>query len=322
MKKVLFVLTSATEMGDRPTGYTVSEAAHPWKVFRDAGHVVDFASIQGGEPPADPSSDSDEVIQSFLDDATVQAGLTRSASVDVVEAGQYDAIFLVGGHGAMVDFRGNPALRRLVASVANGGGIVAAVCHGPAGLLDVELDNGLHLVEGRKVSCFTNAEEEEIGLTNTVPFLLADELEAQGAVLQPADNWDEQVSVDELLVTGQNPASAAGVAKEVVKILTTLVREEKAEVEAAAEELRAEKDAEKAADEEEWQDADDAGLQPIIVAEMETRVPTLSVGDAVMQMELSGSPLLVFRNEKHGGVNVVHRREDGNVGWIDPRSAT
>ena len=77
-----------------------------------------------------------------------------------------------------------------------------------------------------------------------------------------------------------------------------------------------------AADEEEWQDADDAGPQPIIVAEMETRVPTLSVGDAVMQMELSGSPLLAFRNEKHGGVNVVHRREDGNVGWIDPRSAT
>ena len=75
-----------------------------------------------------------------------------------------------------------------------------------------------------------------------------------------------------------------------------------------------------AADEEEWQQAPDDGLQPIIVAEMETRVPTLSVGDAVMQMELSGSPLLVFRNEKHGGVNVVHRRDDGNVGWIDPRN--
>ena len=75
-----------------------------------------------------------------------------------------------------------------------------------------------------------------------------------------------------------------------------------------------------AADEDEWQAQDDAGLQPIIVAEMETRVPTLSVGDAVMQMELAGAPMLVFRNEKHGGVNVVHRREDGNVGWIDPRN--
>ena len=75
-----------------------------------------------------------------------------------------------------------------------------------------------------------------------------------------------------------------------------------------------------AADEDEWEDRDEAGLQPIIVAEMETRVPTLSVGDAVMQMELAGAPMLVFRNEKHGGVNVVHRREDGNVGWIDPRN--
>ena len=75
-----------------------------------------------------------------------------------------------------------------------------------------------------------------------------------------------------------------------------------------------------AADEDEWEAQDDAGLQPIIVAEMETRVPTLSVGDAVMQMELAGAPMLVFRNEKHGGVNVVHRREDGNVGWIDPRN--
>ncbi|MCQ0969020.1 ribosome-associated translation inhibitor RaiA (plasmid) [Paracoccus sp. TK19116] len=76
-----------------------------------------------------------------------------------------------------------------------------------------------------------------------------------------------------------------------------------------------------AADEDEWESRDETGLQPIIIAEMEARVPTLSVGDAVMQMELAGSPLLVFRNEKHGGVNVVHRREDGNVGWIDPRSA-
>lgn len=250
MKKVLFVLTSASELDGKPTGYTVSEAAHPWKVFRDAGHVVDFASIDGGEPPADPNSEADEITEMFQQDPTVQASLSRTAKVDIVQAGQYDAIYLVGGHGTMVDFRGNPGLQKLVARVANGGGIVSAVCHGPAGLLDVELENGLNLVEGRKVSCFTNAEEDEIGLAEAVPFLLASEMEAQGANLEQAENWQEQVSVDGLLVTGQNPASAAGVAKEVVKILTTLVREEKAGEEAAAEELRAEKDAEKAASED------------------------------------------------------------------------
>lgn len=248
MKKVLFVLTSATELDGKPTGYTVSEAAHPWKVFRDAGHIVDFASIEGGEPQADPNSESDEITEQFFSDATVQASLSRTAKVEIVDANQYDAIYLVGGHGTMVDFRGHAGLQKLVKRVADGGGIVCAVCHGPAGLLDVELANGLRIVEGRKVAAFTDAEEKELGLDKAVPFLLSSELEAQGAKLEQADNWEECVVVDELLVTGQNPASAAGVAKEAVKILTTLVREEKAEEEAAAEELRAEKDAEKTDD--------------------------------------------------------------------------
>jgi len=250
MKKVLLVLTSTDDMSGTPTGYTLSEAAHPWKVFRDAGHVVDFASIAGGTPPIDPNSERDEITELFENDATVQAGLANTAKIEFIEANQYDAIYLVGGHGTMVDFRGNKHLSRLLGRVADTGGIVSAVCHGPAGLLDVELANGLRLIEGRKVSAFTDAEETEMGLADKVPFLLSSELESQGANLQQADNWEEQVSVDELLVTGQNPASAAGVAKEVVKILTTLVREEKAEEEAASEELRAEKDAEKEADED------------------------------------------------------------------------
>lgn len=244
------VLTSADEISGKPTGYTLSEAAHPWKVFRDAGHVVDFASIKGGTPPVDPSSEKDEVTELFESDATVQAGLKNTAKVEFVEPQQYDAIYLVGGHGTMVDFRGDKNLQKLVAAFADGGAVVSAVCHGPSGLLDVELKNGLRLVEGRKVSAFTDDEEREIGLAPTMPFLLSSELEAQGANLVQAENWAEQVSVDELLVTGQNPASAAGVAKEVVKILTTLVREEKAEEEAAAEQLRAEKDAEKEEDED------------------------------------------------------------------------
>lgn len=250
MKKILFVLTSADDLDGRPTGYTLSEAAHPWKVFRDAGHVVDFASIEGGEPPVDPNSETDEITEEFQADATVQASLSRTAKVDIVESGQYDAIYLVGGHGTMVDFRGNAGLQKLVKDVWRGGGIVAAVCHGPSGLLDVELDNGLRLVEGRKVSAFTDSEEKAIGLDDAVPFLLSSELGAQGANLVAAEDWAEQVSVDDLLITGQNPASAAGVAKEAVKILTDLVREQKAEDEAAAQALREQKDAEKDAEEE------------------------------------------------------------------------
>ncbi|MDN5564826.1 MAG: type 1 glutamine amidotransferase domain-containing protein [Luteococcus sp.] len=251
MKKVLLVLTSADEIAGNPTGYTLSEAAHPWKVFRDAGHVVDFASIKGGTPPVDPNSRRDEITELFEEDEAVKAGLHNTAKVEFVEADQYDAIYLVGGHGTMVDFRGNEHLGRLVKAVADAGAVVSAVCHGPAGLLDVELANGLHLVEGRKVSAFTDSEEERLGRTDSMPFLLSSELEAQGANLMQAEDWEECVSLDDLLVTGQNPASAAGVAKEVVKILTTLVREEKAEEKAASEELRAEKDAEKADDAEE-----------------------------------------------------------------------
>lgn len=251
MKKVLLLLTSADEIAGNPTGYTLSEAAHPWKVFRDAGHVVDFASIKGGTPPVDPNSRRDEITELFEEDEAVKAGLHNTAKVEFVEADQYDAIYLVGGHGTMVDFRGNEHLGRLVKAVADAGAVVSAVCHGPAGLLDVELANGLHLVEGRKVSAFTDSEEERLGRTDVMPFLLSSELEAQGANLMQAEDWEECVSVDDLLVTGQNPASAAGVAKEVVKILTTLVREEKAEEKAASEELRAEKDAEKADDAEE-----------------------------------------------------------------------
>lgn len=244
------VLTSADEIGGEPTGYTLSEAAHPWKVFRDAGHVVDFASIKGGTPPVDPNSERDEITDEFEGDATVQASLTNTAKLEFIEPEQYDALYLVGGHGTMVDFRGNQHLSRVVKAIADGGAVVSAVCHGPSGLLDVELANGLRIVEGRKVAAFTDSEEKAIGKAEQMPFLLSSELEAQGANLVQAEDWEECVAVDELLVTGQNPASAAGVAKEVVKILTTLVREEKAEEQAASEELRAEKDAEKEADKE------------------------------------------------------------------------
>jgi putative intracellular protease/amidase len=134
-----------------------------------------------------------------------------------------------------------------VASVYNNGGLVGAVCHGPAGLLNVELENGLRLVEGRRVAAFTNDEEVAAGKDKVIPFFLADRLEEQGATHVSSAVFEERVVVDDRLVTGQNPASAAGVAKEMEKLFAEVIHQEKAEEQHDAEALRAEKDAIKAA---------------------------------------------------------------------------
>ncbi|WP_206479020.1 type 1 glutamine amidotransferase domain-containing protein [Kocuria sp. KRD140] len=246
MKKILLVLTSQDTLGDtgEATGYNVAEASHPWKVFRDAGYFVDFASIAGGQPPRDEVQEDDPVQVEFTQDETVKASLYNTPRVSVVDPSQYDAVYLVGGHGTMWDFTGDADLQKLIASVYDSGGVVGAVCHGPAGLVDVELGTGVALLSGRKVAAFTNAEEKVVGKQDVVPYLLQDKLEEQGATVKLADNWEENVQVDERLVTGQNPQSAAGVAKEMTKLLTEVVREQKAEEEEAAQKLRAERDAE------------------------------------------------------------------------------
>lgn len=253
MKKILLVLTSHDTMGDtgEPTGWNVAEASHPWKIFRDAGYFVDFASIQGGQPPRDTVDQDDPIQVEFVEDETAKASLYNTPKISVVDPSQYDAVYLVGGHGTMWDFAGNKDLQKLIAAVYDKGGVVGAVCHGPAGLLDVELENGLNLLDGRKVAGFTNAEEEEIGKTDVVPYSLQDKLEEQAETVKVAENWTENVQVDDRLVTGQNPQSAAGVAKEMTKLLTEVVLEQKAEEEAAAQKLREQRDAEKAAEEAE-----------------------------------------------------------------------
>lgn len=249
MKKVLLVLTSISELGDsgEKTGYNVAEAAHPWKVFKDSGHFVDFASIDGGAPPQDEVDKSDPIQVAFTEDETTRAGLYNTARVEVVDPEQYDAVYLVGGHGTMWDFPDSVGLQKLVASVYNRGGVVGAVCHGPAGLINVELDNGFRLVEGRRVAAFTNEEEVAAGKDKIIPFFLADRLEEKGATHVSADVFEEKVVVDERLVTGQNPASAAGVAKEMEKLMAEVIHQEKAEEQHESEALRAEKDAQKAA---------------------------------------------------------------------------
>ncbi|GAA1346638.1 type 1 glutamine amidotransferase domain-containing protein [Falsarthrobacter nasiphocae] len=251
MKKVLLVLTSHDQLGDtgEKTGYFVGEAAHPWKVFTDAGYFVDFASIAGGQPPQDGVDEDDEISMAFLNDETVKASLYNTPKVSVVDPDLYDAVYLVGGHGTMFDFTKHEPLQKLVSTVYDDGGVVGAVCHGIAGLLGAELENGLRILEGKKATSFTNAEEEAAKKTEAVPYLLQDAVEADGATFKEAEPFEENVVVDENLVTGQNPASAGGVAKEMVKLITVAVRREKKQEQDEAEALRAEKDAEKAAEE-------------------------------------------------------------------------
>lgn len=218
--RVLLVLTSHDDLGGvRPTGYYVGEAAHPWRVFDDAGYVVDVASIKGGVPPQDGYDEADPLQAAFLADPQIASQLRATPALADVDASQYDVVFYVGGHGAMWDFAKAPAVDAVGRTVYENGGIVAAVCHGPAALTNITLSDGQPLVRGRRVAGFTNEEEAAVGLTNVVPFLLADALEALGAMHRAGPNFVENVVADGRVVTGQNPQSAAGVALEVVGLI-------------------------------------------------------------------------------------------------------
>ncbi|HEV2374152.1 MAG TPA: type 1 glutamine amidotransferase domain-containing protein [Streptosporangiaceae bacterium] len=202
------------------TGFYLSEAAHPWHVFRQAGYQVDLVSPQGGEPPRDGVDISDPLQQAFLDDAEMSRKLTSTLHPDEVDPHDYAAILYAGGHGSMWDFPHDTGLARIARDIYEAGGVVAAVCHGPAGLVNITLSDGSYLVAGQEVSAFTNDEESAVGLTGVVPFLLQTALEERGAKHMGAANFQPHVSVADRLVTGQNPASATGVADQVVKILT------------------------------------------------------------------------------------------------------
>jgi putative intracellular protease/amidase len=214
-KKILIALTSHDALGTtgKPTGAYLAELTHAHAVFVAAGFDVDFVSVRGGKVPLDGVDRKDAANAAFLDDERALSALHRSKRASDVDAGAYDAIYYAGGHGTMWDFPSDAALAKVAGAIYDRGGVVGAVCHGPSGLLEVRLANGNRLVAGKKVSAFTNEEEDAVGLTGIVPFLLADALRERGAEHVPAPKWAKQVIVDDRLVTGQNPASAAGVAE-------------------------------------------------------------------------------------------------------------
>jgi putative intracellular protease/amidase len=221
-RRILLALTSHDRIGDtgRATGFYVSEAAHPWLALTEAGHTVDLISVAGGRPPTDGLDPGDPVQRRFLDDPAVREALGRTPAAADVDPARYDAVVFAGGHGTMWDFPGSVALQRITRDVWERGGVVAAVCHGPAALVDVRLSDGTFLVAGRRMAAFTDAEEKAVGLDAVVPFLLSSTLAERGAHLEAAPDFQARVVVDGRLVTGQNPASAPGLAEALVTALT------------------------------------------------------------------------------------------------------
>lgn len=217
-RKILIALTSHGELGatGRHTGFYLPEAAHPWKVFTDAGYTVDLVSVQGGRPPMDGVDSSDPVQQAFLDDPDISVKLANTLRPDQVNPADYDAILYAGGHGTMWDFADSTRLAEIARDVYENDGVVAAVCHGPAGLINITLSDGRYLVDGKEISAFTNDEEAAVGLAQAVPYLLQTQLEQRGAKHSGAPNFQPWVVRDGRLVTGQNPASATGVAEQVL----------------------------------------------------------------------------------------------------------
>jgi putative intracellular protease/amidase len=221
-RSILIALTSHRELGDtgRETGFFVGEAAHPWKVFTDAGYTVDLVSVAGGVPPQDGLDADDPIQKEFLADERVAGQLAATRTPADVDPADYDAIFFAGGHGTMWDFPDDTRLAGLARDVYERGGVVSAVCHGPSALVNVTLSDGTPLVAGKRVSAFTNEEEAAVGLTDVVPFLLQTRLEERGAKHSGAPNFAAYVVRDGRLVTGQNPASATGVAEAVLEALS------------------------------------------------------------------------------------------------------
>jgi putative intracellular protease/amidase len=217
----LIVLTNHGELGDtgKPTGFYLSEAAHPWEVFREAGFKITLASPAGGPAPADPRSlDLDDPAnRAFADRYLTDGVVPGTVPLGEVDPSQFVVIFFAGGHGTMWDFATHPDVARVGDAIYAGGGVVGAVCHGPAALLQLSTPGGRPLVAGRQITSFTNAEEDAVELTAAMPFLLETRLRELGARFHGGDDFTRTVSRDGRVVTGQNPASATATAERIVE---------------------------------------------------------------------------------------------------------
>ncbi|MGN6415866.1 MAG: type 1 glutamine amidotransferase domain-containing protein [Pseudobacter sp.] len=220
-KKILFVVTSHDKKGStgEPTGFYLGEVTHPWEVLHEAGYDIDFVSPKGGKAPVDGFDLNDPVNKKFWEDPTWRNKVENTMKPSEVDPSKYMAIYYAGGHGAMWDLADNQELAAIASKIYSNNGIVGAVCHGPAGLVNIKVANGKYLVDGKKINAFTNEEETAVKLEKVVPFMLESKLIERGAKFEKSGLWQPHVTVDQRVVTGQNPQSAKGVGEAILKEL-------------------------------------------------------------------------------------------------------
>jgi putative intracellular protease/amidase len=217
--KVLMVITSHDQLGNtgRKTGFWLEELAAPYYVFKDAGVEITLASPKGGRPPLDPKSNEPEfrtdLTLRFEKDPAAEAQLDKTVRLDSIKQEDFDTVFYPGGHGPMWDLAEDRHSIKLIESFLSAGKSIGIVCHSTGALHHVKGPDGKLLVQGKEVTGFTNGEEQEVGLTKIVPFLVEDEMLRLGAIFSKKANWDAHVVSDGQLITGQNPHSSGPAAK-------------------------------------------------------------------------------------------------------------
>lgn len=223
--KILLVLTSHDRLGDtgHKTGFWLEEFAAPYYVFKDAGAQVTLASPAGGQPPLDPKSDEPDAqtpaTERFRQDPQAQQQLAATLPLAQVNAADFDAVFYPGGHGPLWDLANDANSIALIEAFDRAAKPVGLVCHAPGALIKVQGAGNRPLIAGRQVTGFSNSEEDAVGLSAVVPFLIEDEFQQLGGHYQKGADWQPYVVTDGLLVTGQNPASSEGVAQALLALL-------------------------------------------------------------------------------------------------------
>ena len=215
-KKILMVVTSHHQIDEsHPTGLWLEEVATPYLEFKAHGFEVILASIQGGQAPIDPRSKPSEEQAKLW--AEVLTALKNTPAIASLSSASFDAIFLPGGHGTMFDMPTNQHLQLLLRDFAEADKVIAAVCHGPAGLIGVTLSDGTPFVAEKRLTAFTNEEERAVELDGLMPFLLETKLRKLGANFISQPMWSDHIEQDGNIITGQNPQSSASIAQAVIE---------------------------------------------------------------------------------------------------------
>jgi putative intracellular protease/amidase len=226
--KILMVLTSHDELGStgRKTGFWLEELAAPYYTFKNAGAEITLASPKGGQPPLDPKSNEPanqtDDTRRFEADRAAIAAIAATVKLSDVSQEDFDTVFYPGGHGPLWDLAEDAKSIDLIETFLAAGKPVALVCHAPGVLRHVKTPAGRPLVEGKKVTGFANSEEEAVGLTEIVPFLVEDELKALGGIYSRGPDWGSYVLQDGLLITGQNPGSSPATARALMDAMAVL----------------------------------------------------------------------------------------------------